>query len=229
MQPLGRHYTEIWAEEDGIFYGKTDGSPITKVTPRKVGKGSEDIVTSETDSKLEIKKRVPYTERTISEEAYCQPLTERILAALIDENLIIKDEIDADDSDIGRPIGKERTRAEMMELEERIIRELRYTGLLEENEEVDWFARTDDEISAELRYLQKQLREQHIINNERGKCVLAVVKPYMGLQEYRQLLSELDKQIEQAFVKRYVCFNISNIITELSIINLEKNFFFFYF
>ncbi len=62
-----------------------------------------------------------------------------------------------------------------------------------------------DEIGRELRRLQNDLRRLVELNNMRKRVVLNVALERLAYQECQNVVDELDKQIEQTFLKRSVC------------------------
>lgn len=69
---------------------------------------------------------------------------------------------------------------------------------------MDWNAKEDDEICAELRAVAKELKEQHAINESRKKKLLHVVDNQLQYEQYRHVLDTLDAQVEQCYLKRFV-------------------------
>ena len=96
--------------------------------------------------------------------------------------------------------------------EERLKRELKYVGIYmnlpkDENnpndEDPDWVTgREDDEISAELRELQSTLKNVTKRNQRRKNILKPLLERELAWQEYSSILDDLDKQIDQAYVKR---------------------------
>ncbi|EJS42340.1 ngg1p [Saccharomyces arboricola H-6] len=96
--------------------------------------------------------------------------------------------------------------------EERLKRELKYVGIYmnmpkDENNpnlnDPDWITgREDDEISAELRELQGILKQVTKKNQKRKALLIPLVERQLAWQEYTSILEDLDKQIDQAYVKR---------------------------
>ncbi|AMD19020.1 HBR119Wp [Eremothecium sinecaudum] len=93
--------------------------------------------------------------------------------------------------------------------EERLKRELRYVGIMslakDENgiDDPDWLnRREDDEISAELRELQNTLRQVTKRNEQRKTILVPLVEKQLAWQEYMSILDDLDKQVDQAYIKR---------------------------
>ncbi|KAK5780472.1 hypothetical protein RI543_002231 [Arxiozyma heterogenica] len=96
--------------------------------------------------------------------------------------------------------------------EERLKRELKYVGIYmnlpkdensPNNEDPDWITgREDDEISAELRELQSTLKSVTRRNQRRKEILKPLLERALAWQEYLSILDDLDKQIDQAYVKR---------------------------
>ncbi|KAF9421050.1 Transcriptional regulator [Podila epigama] len=192
IPPLGKHYLEVWAEEerslmpfDG-FNSRRNSVDSTKEVPP-----SRNIVSS---TPFEL------TDENIDQdEVSCGPLTERIICSLIAEDVDSK--LIKQDDEPG-PSGINSQPRNYAELEERVKRELRYIGLLG-NEEIDWDAREDDEISIQLRSLQKELRDVIKVNKSRKQKLLGLVNNHLAYQEYNTILDDLDKQVEQGYLKRF--------------------------
>ena len=103
-------------------------------------------------------------------------------------------------------------------LEEKLKRELKYVGIYPNTpksgnnsnnngggrtEDPDWLnSREDDEICAELRELQNTLREVTVKNQKYKEVLRPLVDRYMAWQEYSSILDDLDKQVDQAYIKR---------------------------
>ena len=67
----------------------------------------------------------------------------------------------------------------------------------------DWIKnREDDEVCAEIRTLQRELREVTSRNRANKKKLLPMVEEHIAYQEYCTILEELDKQVDQAYMKR---------------------------
>ncbi|KAL7266510.1 Transcriptional regulator [Rhizina undulata] len=196
MPTLGRHYTEVWGEEDSPNY--TSPLPSTSGSSRNpnVPKGNSDNLTDENLEK---------------DEVSCGPLLSRIMAALIPEDSG-QDSPNNDGNDpdstpqpsaaattmpeSSQPSWKVATgRSDYMALENRLKQEMRYIGLIGPNTEIDWKAREDDEVSARLRTLQAQLKEQSVINGARKARIAELLKEQLAHQEYATILDDLDKQV----------------------------------
>ncbi|GAA6006487.1 hypothetical protein JCM11491_004981 [Sporobolomyces phaffii] len=88
-----------------------------------------------------------------------------------------------------------------VDLEERIKRELRFIGLLPD-EEVDWTSREDDEISTALRACQRLLQHQVELNESRKAILMSIVKDRMAYQEYETARDAQERVIEAGWHKR---------------------------
>ncbi|KAJ2501171.1 Transcriptional regulator, partial [Coemansia sp. RSA 2052] len=161
------------------------------------------------------------------------PLTERIISALVAERLVLNgdswsahskhegtggsagegntgnnnnnnnnNDSANEESDDGMEPRQLSSSGEMISLEDRLKRELRYIGILDDDD-IDWDGREDDEVCATMRSLQRQLREQTKINAQRKERLLPIAKEHTGYQEYTQVIDELDKQVEQSYLKRH--------------------------
>lgn len=96
--------------------------------------------------------------------------------------------------------------------EERLKRELKYVGIYmnipkDENgatgDDLDWLTgREDDEISAELRELQNSLKQVTYKNQNHKEALIPLLERQLAWQEYSSILDDLDKQIDQAYIKR---------------------------
>ncbi|KAJ1974135.1 Transcriptional regulator, partial [Dimargaris verticillata] len=274
---LGRHYTQVWAEEDreilaglsavhlnpaasatpagldspfGYTPTRTKSRPSSrnartdgKVVPAASGELTLPTVTP-TDTHHIPSEGKPITEmldeHLLDEQIGCGPLADRIVSALILDNLLDEADVAAssDDNATGtshadlaannggtngratlapifsaEPKEAAMTRTssllpmgisphvEIVGLEERLKRELRYIGILGE-EDVDWANREDDQVSAVLRHAQRQLQEQCEINQKRKARLYDIAREHMAYQEYQHIVDELDKQVEQSYVKR---------------------------
>ena len=60
----------------------------------------------------------------------------------------------------------------------------------------------DDEVTARLRYLQRELRRVSLINGARKARILEVADERMAVQEWQGISDDLDSQLNQAYLKR---------------------------
>lgn len=69
--------------------------------------------------------------------------------------------------------------------------------------DIDWVnGREDDEISTELRFLQKQLMRVSRLNMAYQRVLHPIVQQQLAWQEYSHILEDLDKQVDQAYMRR---------------------------
>ncbi|KAI7880414.1 hypothetical protein K492DRAFT_147147 [Lichtheimia hyalospora FSU 10163] len=158
----------------------------------------------------------------LTDDLSCGSLTERLLSSLVLEDLVDVSEIkamaseeeeeddDPMDTDSVSSYSGGRTITELapgppddiIDFEERLKRELRYAGLFTDDD-IDWNAREDDEICAELRKLGRELEEQARINEHRKSKLLEVVDQQLQYEQYRSVLDTYDQQVEQCYAKRF--------------------------
>ena len=67
----------------------------------------------------------------------------------------------------------------------------------------EWIlSKEDDEVCAELRTLQKDLKEASTRNKSNKKKLIPIIEEQLAWQEYCTILEDLDKQVDQAYMKR---------------------------
>ncbi|KAL7321234.1 Transcriptional regulator, variant 2 [Mucor circinelloides] len=203
IPPLGQHYVEKWAEEDRALGLHTSESKLKQLQHTMSGDSQHD-----TDS---------------------SSLTDRLISSLVKENLLPEEIAHSDDDDNEEASGPDEAgrgsdimtdalekkhhaktvtqltpdpTEDIVEFEERLKRELRYAGLFGD-EDIDWNAKEDDEICAELRTLGRELKEQINTNEYHKKRLLEVVDCQLQFEQYRQVLDTLDTQVETGYLKRF--------------------------
>ncbi|KAI8994778.1 histone acetyltransferases subunit 3-domain-containing protein [Pilobolus umbonatus] len=223
IPPLGRHYSEIWSEDEQLPSMSRSNSPATSSISGGSRQGSHDHIFSG-------KYNHSYTsddQHLYKDDGRCGNLTERLLSSLLSdtmatEKVSIAHEEEEEDifsiaptDIIGRKLEDNnyiRSLEEMTSIsaeesahfEERLKRELRYAGLFGEDDvNIDWNTREDNEICAELRMASRELKKQHKINEYRKKKLLAVVDNQLQYEQYRHVLDNLDAQVEQCYLKRF--------------------------
>ncbi|OAA62107.1 Histone acetyltransferases subunit 3 [Cordyceps fumosorosea ARSEF 2679] len=214
-----RHYTEIWAEDDGAMSLDSPQQGRDKLSPnipRGTIENMNDAV-AETDG-LSI-----------------GPLASRLLQALRPENRQQVTEeraatngingdasVNGDGDDHG-PAGDDKAmppatymtesstdawkkathpKMEYAQVEERLKQELRHIGFLPPEGDGDYDGHFDDEVAARLRVLQTRLKEQMLINGARKARLTDLVRERMAHQEYQTILEDLDSQVQAAYLKR---------------------------
>lgn len=200
IPPLGKHYTEHWKEQYGYM------SHAGRHLRRKLNHGMVGGDGSGGEAP-----------RTAS-------LRERLLAMMIEENLTVPEtSASADSSSSTESVspgelegGGEASSSscvltdvtmamnvknvDYVHVDERIRHELAQSGLCMFVPKLDY--QEDDMICADIRALQKQLREQVCLNRYRKRKLAKIVREKLPAQEFYTLLNEIDKQIEQTFSKR---------------------------
>jgi transcriptional adapter 3 len=87
-------------------------------------------------------------------------------------------------------------------MDERLLQELRYIGFLGPTDQPNYADIADDEVTARLRYLQRELRQTMLDNGARKARVLEVALDRMAIQEWQNISDDLDSQLNQAYSKR---------------------------
>ncbi|CAO3665345.1 unnamed protein product [Rhizopus stolonifer] len=131
-----------------------------------------------------------------------ESLVDRLLSSLVSEDLLDDPLEISDDEEETEQFDKS---IEIVDFEERLKRELQYSGLFknDDGDDEDWNAKEDDEICAELRALGREYKDQVKINQDRKKKLLEIVDQQLQFEQYRQVLDTLDKQVEQGYIKRF--------------------------
>ncbi|EMR10730.1 hypothetical protein PNEG_00880 [Pneumocystis murina B123] len=184
IPPLGIFSENSWASED------LNGMISSNFSLSSIPYGSPDQLTDE---------------HLFTEEISCGPLLERLLSGILKEDVLDEEqkiEEDEKDTDLYNSGWKIPTiKLDYHNFEERLKKELKYIGILGDDD-INWNNREDDEISSNLRSLQSQLRHQCAINSARKSKLRELVKEHLAYQEYSIILNDLNKQVEQAFLKR---------------------------
>ncbi|KAM3089012.1 Transcriptional regulator [Clarireedia jacksonii] len=220
-----KHYTEVWAEEDGTLSVDTPHQGRDKLPPNQPRGSIDDL----DDSIAE------------TDQISAGPILSRLLATLRPEHRAAPSEekpamngftngethMNGDmNGDTGEPSQPSDAPAPLppatcmpdssseswkkanhhkldhAQVDERIKQELRHIGFLPPDTEPDYDAHYDDEIAARLRFLQGKLKEQSIINGARKARLQELTKERMAHQEYQSILEDLDSQVQTAYLKR---------------------------
>ncbi|KAF9453713.1 hypothetical protein P691DRAFT_813069 [Macrolepiota fuliginosa MF-IS2] len=194
MPKLGRHYTEIWEDQDAgllphviLTNQEAPASQFTppepKWDPSTLGEG--DLVT---------------------EEKGHGPLTERVISALLPlpDPSGWKGVKAAEDAMEGRPGGSgaaaaRKERLNVTDLEARIRDNLRFHGLLDIPP--DFTEKVDDPIATALRQAQAELRQIVATNKARKARLISIARDRLGYQEYIELRDSIDKNIASLYSK----------------------------
>ncbi|XP_032068183.1 transcriptional adapter 3 [Thamnophis elegans] len=206
---LGKHYSQRWAQED-LLEEQKDGARAAATADKKKGilGPLTELDTKDVDALL--KKSESQHEQP---EDGCPfgPLTQRLLQALVEENIIspIEDspipEIAGKDSAIdgastsprsqNKPFSVPHTKS----LEGRIKEELIAQGLLESEDRPA--EDSEDEVLAELRKRQAELKALSTHNRTKKVELLRLAKDELHRQELRQRVRIADNEVMDAFRK----------------------------
>ncbi|KAI9752227.1 MAG: hypothetical protein M4579_005703 [Chaenotheca gracillima] len=217
-----RHYSEIWAEEDGAM--SIDSPPSNTSLPANQPRGNIEQMSDEVAETEQVSSG-PLLQRLLSSmrpEHRPDPEEKPLMNGAVNgEGSVngIKEEMNGEAeaaTDGEKPLAAATfipdstqpgwkiptTKLDYGQVDERLKQELRYIGFLGENSEPDYDAHYDDEIAARLRHLQAELKEQSIINGARKARIAELAKVRLAHQEYTQILEDLDNQVQQAYLKR---------------------------
>jgi transcriptional adapter 3 len=219
-----RHYTEIWAEEDGAMSIDTPQQGRDKLPPNQP-RGSIDNMdddVGETD-KLSVGPWLTRLMQTLRPEARAQSADDKPTTnGTTNGDISMNGDADAEDkpaSSDDKPnqqpaafMPESSTEAwkkashpklEYSQVDERIKQELRHIGFLPlDGFEAEYDGHFDDEVAARLRLLQNRLKEQMLINGARKARLTDLVRERMAYQEYQTILEDLDGQVQAAYLKR---------------------------
>lgn len=216
-----RHYSEIWAEEEGSLPSEPLQDPAALNQPRGTIENMNDS-TGETDS-LSI-----------------GPLASRLLAAMRPEHRVPQEDkpsgngMSNGDISMNGDMSSEslglfsidkldemppasfmmessadswkkasHPKLDYAQVDERLKQELKYIGILpEETFELEYDDHYDDEVAGRLRELQRRLKDQMLINGARKARLTELVRERLAHQEYQTILEDLDGQVQGAYMKR---------------------------
>ncbi|KAH9914454.1 histone acetyltransferases subunit 3-domain-containing protein [Fomitopsis serialis] len=178
MPKLGRHYSEVWEEEDTRLYGGPLSGTAAMRAPARM-----------------------------AEERGHGPLTERLVTALIPMHNATewKGVKAAEEAMEGRPgtngaaAAAARDKLNVADLEDRVTNVLRFHGLLDELP--NFSEAVDDPIATALRHAQRELRSVLATNKVRRTRLTAIARDRLGYQEYVDLRDTLDKNITTLYTK----------------------------
>ncbi|KAL6308672.1 histone acetyltransferases subunit 3-domain-containing protein [Sparassis latifolia] len=198
MPKLGRHYSEVWEEEDikqygGPLPGTAATRPVSNAASSSTLPRWEPSTLMETD--------------LLTEERSHGPLTERVVSALIPMQNATewKGVKAAEEAMEGRPgtngaaAAAARDKLNVADLEDRVKNVLRFHGLI--NEVPDFAEAVDDPIATALRHAQRELRTVFATNKARKARLVDIGRDRLGYQEYLELRDSLDKNITTFYTK----------------------------
>ncbi|KAH8100271.1 histone acetyltransferases subunit 3-domain-containing protein [Cristinia sonorae] len=199
MPQLGRHYTDVWEEEDIAVYG----SPLPGMPTR----ASSGIPAASTRTPLPKWEPSTLTENDcMTEEHGHGPLNERLISAMIPmANAEWKGVKAAEEAMEGRPgtngaaAQAARDKLNVADLEDRVKNVMRFHGLLDEVP--DFSEAVDDPIATALRHAQRELRTVLATNKVRRERLAAIARDRLVYQEYLDGRDALDRQISALYTK----------------------------
>ncbi|KAH9857527.1 histone acetyltransferases subunit 3-domain-containing protein [Lenzites betulinus] len=198
MPKLGRHYSQVWEEEDTAMYGgPLPGTAATRAashpTPPSVLPKWEPSTLADLD--------------LATEERGHGPLTERVVSALIPMHDATewKGVKAAEEAMEGRPgtngaaAAAARDKLNVADLEDRMRNVMRHHGLLDDIP--DYSEAVDDPIATALRHAQRELRTVLATNKARRMRLAAAAEDRLAYQEYVDGRDALDKNITTLYSK----------------------------
>lgn len=140
--------------------------------------------------------------RPINDQQNQIQLRDRLLSALIDKEAQFSDNFEDEeygDEDVlmtPAPIAEN----EIVHLDDRLRSSLSELGFTDLTSSRDY--QENDEICVEMRSVQRQLREQIVINQYRKKRLAEFIRTKLASQEFYSLIGDLDKQVDGIFQRR---------------------------
>ena len=230
MPPRGkRHYTEVWAEEDGSM--AIDMPQQERLAPNQPRGSLEDMddEVAETDqvssspllnrllSTMRYEHRAPPSEEKPQMNGIPNGTGESSLPnGDLPNGNVREAEQPQETSSSNKPaptpsattlpensrLSANTPNLSHTQMDERLKAELRHIGFLSADDEPDYDAHLDDEVAERLRWLQERLRRVSMLNGARKRRVLELAEEQLAYQEYSTILEDLDSQVQQAYLKR---------------------------
>ncbi len=212
-----RSYQEIWAEEDGTVLVDSGNDKLSPNHPRgsveqinddnlNTDQVSTGPLASRLLSLLKFEHRSPPSDMNgVNENAFNTDGNDTMDLDGLTNGHDSSEKPLAPASAVADLAGSKSSnsqRLDYVQSEERIKGELRYLGLLGQDENPDYDAHHDDDISERLRLLQGELRRVMITNGARKTRLLDLAKERLAYQEYSTIHEDLDSQVQQAYLKR---------------------------
>lgn len=220
-----RHYTEVWAEEDGAMSVDSPQQGRDKLPPNQPRGSIENMDDDVGESdKLSVGPWLARLMQTFRPEARAQPVEEKpITNGVTNGDIVMNGDANGEEhtggtDDKSNPLQPatympessseawkkaSHPKLEYSQVDERIKQELRHIGFLPlEGFEAEFDGHYDDEVAARLRLLQSRLKEQMLINGARKSRLTDLVRERMAHQEYQTILEDLDSQVQAAYLKR---------------------------
>jgi len=201
---LGRHYTQVWAEEDLNEEQREGGK-----TEKRRGALSSNYENIDFEKKA---RTINSASMVNTEEEACPfgALTQRLISALVDENILApmdESEIcessrqtNTIDNGVSANPTKPFTIPHAKALENAIKDELVTLGLIESHSDEEDFD-FDDEVLMELRRHQSELKALAQKNKRSAEALLEKAQKEMQKQELRQRAKVIDAEVMECFRK----------------------------
>ncbi|RMZ89962.1 hypothetical protein DV736_g2793, partial [Chaetothyriales sp. CBS 134916] len=208
-----RGYQEIWAEEDGVMVDGNSEKPVSN-HPRgsfdglnEDNIGTDQISTGPLASRLlsllKFEHRSPPTDNANTNSDFADGAENMDLDGLLNGNDSAEKALPPAASVSELALSKTSShKLDYVQSDERLKAELRHLGLLGQDDNPDYDAHHDDDISERLRLLQNELRRVMIVNGARKARLLDLAKERLAYQEYNTIHEDLDSQVQQAYLKR---------------------------
>ncbi|KAK5216207.1 Transcriptional regulator [Exophiala xenobiotica] len=212
-----RSYQEIWAEEDGTVLVDSSNDKLPPNHPRgnieqinddnlNTDQVSTGPLASRLLSLLKFEHRSPPSDLNgVNENAFNTDGNDTMDLDGLTNGHDSSEKPLAPASAVAELAGSKSSnsqRLDYVQSDERIKGELRYLGLLGQDDNPDYDAHHDDDISERLRLLQGELRRVMITNGARKARLLDLAKERLAYQEYSTIHEDLDSQVQQAYLKR---------------------------
>jgi transcriptional adapter 3 len=216
-----KHYTEIWAEEDGLMTAEQARERQNRL-PENQPRGSlEDL--DENIAETDAVSTGPLASRVLSllRPEHRQPPSDPATTNGTNENADLDSLLGTDSMTVDPPAAplpsatympdsategwkKNMTHPQLdhHQIDERLKQELRHLGFMPMDEEPDYDAAEDDEIAARMRVLQERLRVVSMQNGAKKRLLMDMTKERMAYQEYATIREDLDTQVQTNFTKR---------------------------
>uniref|UniRef100_T1J1J5 Rho GTPase-activating protein 190 n=1 Tax=Strigamia maritima TaxID=126957 RepID=T1J1J5_STRMM len=200
---LGKHYSIKWAQEDMLEEQK-EGS--------KIGDKRRGLSNSSSLNSCEAEKLLKKAERECDDDkSPFGSLTQRLVNCLIEENMMTNLDDNMMDSEgpdgnassnMGKSFIKSLNISNTSQLERRIKRELEEQGILDVEEPLP--ENPDDEILAELRRCQAELKQITTQNLQAKRRLHKLAKEEMQQQDLRKKLQIIDSEVMEVYRKMQI-------------------------
>ncbi|CUM63063.1 uncharacterized protein PRCAT00000628001 [Priceomyces carsonii] len=221
---LGQFYANAWAEEDATLGSKLNSPQYQQSLESFKPRGSIDNLS---DDKLYTEEIScgPLSSRLLSAILSSHEGNGNDDESYAENNIQADDQV-ATQLNSGEDYKITTDSNDFYSIEERLKRELKYIGIfmnLSNTDEErspkfngrvfksegsivdtdDWIKnKEDDEVCAEIRSLQKELKGAVLRNKVNKKKLIPLVEEQIAYQEYCTILEDLDKQVDLAYLKR---------------------------